>query len=272
MFFAPASITCFFSAVIRKNPLFSGSIGVGIALNIGAKAKALEREGVWVNGKKQDFPTVRYVIERLGGRGIEIEMDLPAGCGFGMSGASALATAFELNRVLNLGKSFFQLADLAHEAEVVNKTGLGDVVCQSFGGVVARKSAASPSKALVDRFFWNEELDILILGSISTEEILKNVEIRKRIDRAGKECLARFLKKPTLENLFEQSKSFCIEAGIDDELLDIVEAVEVYGGKASVVMLGRAVFASKGFDVLKEFGKPLKAAISPCGLSRVFKT
>ncbi len=267
-FFAPASITCFFSTVIGDNPLLSGSLGVGITLNIGVRAKVSKKKGIWVNGEQWDFPTVRYVIERLNcDSGVEIIMDVPAGCGFGMSGASALSAAFELNRAFNLGKSFLQLADIAHEAEVINKTGLGDVVCQSYGGVVVRKTAASPSKASIDRFLWDEELDLLILGSISTESILGDTRIRERINKIGRSCLSEFLKKPTLENLFDQSKRFSVETGlIDDELMDIVEAVESVGGKASMVMLGKAVFAYNGFDALKEFGKPFKAAIDLCGV------
>jgi pantoate kinase len=270
MMFAPANITCFFSTVIRRNPLLSGSIGVGITLNVGTRVKA-EKKGIRVNGKLLEFPTVRYVVEKLAcNSGVDIEMDVPAGCGFGMSGASALATAFELNRDLNLGKSFFQLADLAHEAEVVNGTGLGDVVCQSYGGVVVRKTAASPSRALVDRFLWNANFDILILGSISTEKTLKDLRMRKCINKIGRNCTVEFLKKPTLENLFTQSKHFSIETGIiDDEMLDIVEAVEAAGGMASMVMLGRTVFAYMGFEALKEFGKPFKAAIDHCGVRAI---
>lgn len=267
-FFAPASITCFFSTVIGDNPLLSGSLGVGITLNIGVRAKVSKKKGIWVNGQQWDFPTVRYVVERLNcDSGVEISMDVPAGCGFGMSGASALSTAFELNRAFNLGKSFLQLADIAHEAEVINRTGLGDVVCQSYGGVVVRKTAASPSKASIDRFLWDEELDLLVLGSISTEEVLKDVKMREQINRIGKNCLSEFLKNPTLENLFEQSKRFSVETGLmDSELMDIVEAVEAAGGKASMVMLGKAVFAYNGFDALKEFGEPFKAAIDSCGV------
>jgi pantoate kinase len=266
-FFAPASITCFFSTVIKDDPLLSGSVGVGITLNVGVKAK-VSKSGIRVNGQQWEFPTVQYVIEKLGcDAGVEISMDVPAGCGFGMSGASALSTAFELNRAFNLGKSFLQLADIAHEAEVVSRTGLGDVVCQSYGGVVVRKTAASPSKSIIDRFLWDYELDFLVMGSISTEEVLKDDKIRERINRTGRKCLSEFLKKPSLENLFDLSKKFSIETGLmDDDLVDVVEAVEADGGKASMVMLGKAVFAYNGFNALKEFGEPFRATIDPCGV------
>jgi pantoate kinase len=205
----------------------------------------------------------------LGFKGeIKIDMDFPAGCGFGMSGASALASAFAINEALNLNRSFFELADLAHNAEVINRTGLGDVVTQSFGGVVVRKSASCPSKCVVDRFLWNIDLDILIMGELPTEQILSDFSLDK-IAEIGRECLKEFLRKPTVETLFKQSKSFALKTGlmdVDSAIVDAVEAVESSGGLASMVMLGRAVFAMNG-EVLREFdGIYLKIKIDHCGV------
>ena len=59
---------------------------------------------------------------------------LPLGYWFGISGASALATAYALNRLLKLKKSNKELAIIAHIAEVESKTGLGDVTNQYYWG------------------------------------------------------------------------------------------------------------------------------------------
>ncbi len=271
MFFSPASITCFFSPSIENDPLGSGSLGVSLALNRGVRvsAKPSSELSVIVNGEVWNFPTVRTVAQQMGFEGeIRIEMDFPAGCGFGMSGASALASAFEINEVLNLNRSFFELSDLAHKAEVINRTGLGDVVTQSFGGVVVRKSASCPSKCVVDRFLWNIDLDVLIMGELPTEQILSDFSLR-RIAEIGRESLKEFLRKPTVESLFKQSKSFAIKTGLidlDSAVKDAVEAVESSGGLASMVMLGKAVFAVKG-EVLKDFkGRYLKVKVDHCGV------
>jgi|Deesub1362B_J571_1020462.scaffolds.fasta_scaffold00349_16 pantoate kinase len=269
-FFAPASITCFFSAKFDEKPFFSGSTGVGVTLDLGARVKIVGKD-VTVNGRKWDFPTVNYVIKKLGcDCGVEISMDVPAGCGFGMSGASALATAFEINRVFELNKTFFELADLAHEAEITCRTGMGDVLCQCLGGVVVRRMAGAPSKAFFDRLLWNYELDFLILESISTEEILQNHEKIEKINRFGEQCLKKFLEKPDFKNLFLISREFSEKTGfLDDEVREIVDRVEAEGGMASMVMLGRVVFAYNGFDVLKDYGKPFKANISQYGLENL---
>ena len=147
MIFAPASITCIFSPHVESDPRRSGSVGVGFTISKGLTAEESSR--TTINGEEWSFPTLDYVVERVGLKGVKIESELPFGCGFGMSGAAALAAA-------NLGDMYYiDAADLAHIAEVRNFTGLGDVVTQTFGGLVVRKNAACPSMAKLERFFWD---------------------------------------------------------------------------------------------------------------------
>jgi len=270
-FFSPSSITCFFSVHQRENPLLSGSTGVGINLEVGATAKISDKAGVFVNGERRDFPTVEYVMKKLCvNAGIEIKMDVPAGCGFGMSAASALASAFEINKALNLNRTFFELADLAHEAEIACRTGMGDVVCQTYGGVIARVKAGSPSICKFNKFNWNEELDFLVIGGIKTERVLGDERKIQSINRYGEVCLNEFLRKPEMENLFHLSKKFSEKTGLlDDEIRTIIEDIESRGGFASMVMLGRSIFAYNGYDVLKEYGEPFRARISQFGVREI---
>ncbi|WP_456467860.1 pantoate kinase [Archaeoglobus sp.] len=260
MIFAPASITCIFSPQIFDDPKNSGSIGVGFTINLGVEARKGNR--ITINGEDWSFSTLDYVIESVELDGAEIKADLPFGCGFGMSGAAALTVAM-------LGDlPYIKAADLAHEAEVVNLTGLGDVVTQTFGGIVVRKNAACPSLASVERFCWDKTLDFLILGEISTKDVISDDLKRKRIGDAGKKWTKEFLKKPTFENLFFCSNKFAEETGLAELVGDVVEAVESSGGMAGMVMLGKAVFAWNGFDALKEFGEPFRAKIDSCGVRR----
>lgn len=261
MIFAPASITCIFSPHISDKPKSSGSIGVGFTINLGVAARESVR--TTINKEEWSFSTLDYVIEKVGLEGVEIKSDLPFGCGFGMSGAVALAVAM-------LGDlPYIKAADLAHEAEVVNLTGLGDIVTQTYGGVVVRKNAACPSLASVEKFCWSENLDFLILGEISTKDTISDDLKRKKISEAGKIWTKEFLKKPTIENLFVCSNKFAEETGLVEFVKDVVEAVESSGGRAGMVMLGRAVFAINGYEALKEFGEPFKAKIDSCGVRRI---
>ncbi|MET1124420.1 MAG: pantoate kinase [Archaeoglobaceae archaeon] len=256
MIFVPSSITCIFSPQIGEKAADSGSVGVGFTIDIGVLAE--RADGVWVNGKQVSFPTVEHVVERLGLSGVKIDAQLPFGCGFGMSGASALAAA-ALAEI-----SLIEAADLAHEAEVANLTGLGDVATQTFGGVVVRKNAACPSRLIFERFHFAAELDFLILGELPTREFLR--ERARDVREEGRRWTKEFLKLPTLENLFRCSLNFAKATGLLEEVADVVEAVQSGGGAASMIMLGKAVFAYKGFEALKEFGEPFKARIDCCGV------
>ena len=265
MTFAPASITAFFSPRIRRDPKKSGSLGVGIALNEGVTAEKSNEDGVYLNGRRVEFPTVEYVLKKLGLKGVNLKTKLPLSCGLGLSGASALATAF-----LSGESDYFFLCDLAHEAEVLNRTGLGDVVTQSYGGVVARISEGSPSLANVKKFFFSEVIDVLVLGKIDTAEFLSSYSL-KEISMIGERCLKEFLKKPTLDNLFDLSKRFALETGLGDDLKDVIEAVEASGGKASMAMLGKTVFAVNGRSAFEEFdGFIFSARIRNCGVDANF--
>lgn len=239
--------------------------------DMGARATVSQEAGIRVNGVTWNFPTVEYVIEELGCEcGVDIVMDFPAECGFGMSGASALATALEIDQAFNLKKSFFELADLAHEAEVVCKTGMGDVVCQCYGGVVVRKKPGAPSRAIVDRFLWDIEFDLLILGPISTRSLLEDEERVNRTNKLGENCVDDFLSDPQIGNLFRLSRVFASETGLLDSKLEyIIEEVESAGGMASMGMLGRAVFAVNGFDILQDYGDVLRVPLSHYGVRRV---
>jgi pantoate kinase len=261
MIFAPASITCIFSPHVDSNPKNSGSIGVGFTIERGLQASPSRK--TTINGEEWNFPTLDDVLEKVGLEGVEIKASLPFGCGFGMSGAAALATAV----LGNLG--YIEAADIAHVAEVENFTGLGDVVTQTFGGVVVRKSAACPSRAELERFFWNAEFDFVVMGEISTKDVIGDELKRRRIGEAGKRWTKEFLKKPTLENLFHCSNGFARETGLLELVGDAVEAVESAGGKAAMVMFGKTVFAVNGFEALKEFGEPFKARLDCCGVRRL---
>ena len=265
MIFAPASITCIFSPHVGEDARSSGSIGVGFTIERGLYASPSTK--TTINGESWSFSTLNDVLKKVGLEGVEINASLPFGCGFGMSGAAALATAAVAASSGSL--SYIEAADIAHIAEVENFTGLGDVVTQAFGGVVVRKNAACPSRANLERFYWDVTFDFVVMGEISTKEIIGDDLKRKTIGEAGKRWTKEFLSRPTLENLFHCSNGFAREAGLLELVGDVVEAVESYGGRAGMVMLGKTVFAVNGYEALKEFGEPFRAKLDCCGVRRV---
>ncbi len=269
MTFVSGSVTAIFSPFIHEKPEKSGSYGVGFTIDRGVYARFTEKNGIFLNGEKVSITPVEIVLKELDGNGIELSTELPISCGFGLSGASALACGIEINAKKDLSLPLSEIADLAHKAEVMSRTGLGDVVTQFHGGVVARIKPGNPSSSKVERFLVSKKIDFLVLGKISTKNILEDEIKRNRVKKSGKKYLKEFLKKPDIDNLFICSKHFAIESGLmDDEVMDVIEAVESSGGIASMVMLGKAVFAFNGEKAFEDFrGQKFSAKITTCGIN-----
>ncbi|RJS70839.1 MAG: hypothetical protein CW694_06645 [Candidatus Syntrophoarchaeum sp. WYZ-LMO15] len=260
---APSHITGFFSIHREQDPLVSGSCGCGIVLEAGCNVIASfwgEFE-ILVNGTEVDARTTMRVVRMLSDRPVRVECyhQTPIGAGFGASAASALASAFALNELLNLGRSGVELSQIAHIAEVEEMTGLGDVVAASRGGVVIRKRPGAPGVGEIDTIpSCDYKVFYLVLGNLSTREILGDRDTVRAINHAGRVALREILKKPTFSRFMELSRNFARETGLlSDRARNVIEAVESVGGMASMAMLGDVVFAVGGErvrSVLEEFG------------------
>jgi len=223
-----------------------GSRGCGLTLGSGVTTR------VEVGGSDdppcpiyRTCPTVESVVSRLATPpcAIHSRSAIPIGAGFGASGAGALSAAFSLNYAFSLNLTKDQLTEVAHIAEVENKTGLGDVVAQSIGGVIIRRTPGASGRLNRIRtdgreVFW------VVFDKISTKEVLNDPGVAERINSVGIESLRELLKNPTIENFMLQSKRFAAETGLmSDSVSDAVDAVEAAGGMASQAMLGDSVFA-----------------------------
>lgn len=269
--FVPSHITGFFAAMRQDSPMLSGSIGCGLNLTLGATT-IIERSDemqIYLNRELSDAPVSRYVLDKLTKSPVKVmtQLDMPLGSGFGASGAGALGCAYALNSCFDLGMMANQIAAVAHSAEVVNRTGLGDVIAQNTGGLVVRLEPGAPGIGRVDRIpVPSLEVNYVVRGPISTREVLSDERAMKEINSAGIASLKELLAKPTLEEFMRLSRRFTSQIGIaSDWALDAIEAVEAAGGMASMIMLGDSVFAIGGGEALAEFGKVGSTNISHRG-------
>jgi pantoate kinase len=269
--FAPAHISGIFIIDIRKDPALSGSIGCGICLENGAitKVRPSDETIIKINGTIFEAATTLSAIKSLTSKPVLVEtiLDIPVGCGFGASGAGALSAALALNEALSLDLTLKDLAGAAHCAEVTNMTGLGDVTGMTFGGIVVRKKAGAPFIGIIDKIPCSDnKISWVSFSEISTKSVLTDELKKNSINKAGKSKLKELLKKPTLENLFLQSRGFATEIGLmSPKVKDAIEAVEAKGGLASQAMLGDTVFAMNDNGALLEFGEVHESRISHAG-------
>ncbi|MDY7083352.1 MAG: pantoate kinase [Halobacteria archaeon] len=254
--FAPGHITGFFSAVHHDDPLETGSLGAGIVIDDGVHVKVEQASETIVvtEGERVEFPTVERVLGMLDVEArVEVESNVPVGCGFGASGAATLATALAANELFELGHDRNQVVAAAHVAEVKEGTGLGDVVPQSLGGVVTRVEAGAPEIGTFGQIdFEDTTVEYTAFGGLDTAEVLGDEGVMEKVNTAGESALDGLLKEPSLDELLDLSWEFALETGLATERVqDEVGKVRREGGKASMAMLGETAFGVGTEDVLE---------------------
>ena len=261
--FAPGNISCVFKVIPHADPARMHSLGMGFTITEGVEVIVSEHHETEVlfNGERINFPTVRAVVNRLtqnsriAGVKVDLTSPLPLGCGFGLSGAASLATAYALNEFLSARKDNEALAMIAHIAEVKNRTGLGDVCSQYHGGCLVKLQEGSPLTA--DRLSIGEQpIYYRYFGPIQTSEVLGNKEQTTRINRAADvalRTLQTLTNAKSTDNLFNAcfavSKQFSVESGLlsDTRVIETITGIEAEGGVASMIMLGNGVFSTHPF-------------------------
>jgi len=260
--FAPGNISCVFKIIPHVDPSRMHSLGMGFTVREGVRATlspAGETE-VFFNGRPMDFPTVRGALARLSAPPLRVELEtpLPLSCGFGLSGAAALAASHAADALLGLGRSREELALAAHVAEVEQLTGLGDVCNQHHGGCLLKLTPGQPLAA--SRLAVPEQpIYYRHFGPILTRQVLGDPARRERINRAADQALDLLrgqVDRPQvdLEGCIRQARSFAAQSGLlaDGQVVEAIARIEAEGGAASMIMLGNAVFSNRPFDQAQE--------------------
>jgi len=270
--FAPANISCIFKVYKHKNPRLAGSLGLGFTLSEGAvvTVKKANSTNIVFNNKKVDMPTVFDVARALTTQNILITINtkLPLGCGFGISGAAALATAYAVNKLLDLRKTKKELAIIAHTKEVKNKTGLGDVANQFFGGVIFKKKPSS-NFSVIKIPLKEKTVYCRVFSPLSTKNVLNNNNLLVRVDNAAKESLGEIANELseknvlTLSKILSISKQFAVSSGLlkEKDVIQSIEEIEKKGGKSTMIMLGNAVVSNTPFAGATKFFLSQKGAM-----------
>ncbi len=183
---------------------------------------------------------------------ITTECRLPIGAGFGMSAAALLAVTTAVNRLHNLSLSEGEVAALAHEAEVVHRTGLGDVAACRGGGFVCRKGPGIDAE-IVRHYEPGATIAAVTLGPLSTASVLSSPGQMEAIRAAFPEGCPE-----TLEELLQFSRRFAEKSGlISPDVRSVLAACDEAGVLASMTMLGNGVFAygDTAKETLAAFGE-----------------
>ena len=262
--FCPGHVTAlFYAPEPGPTPEGTGSRGAGFCISLGARV-AVEAMPAYMNevspmegsrvppvmatalsGYLQRSPSPTAL--RVG-----LELELPVGQGFGMSGAMTFAALVAADAQLHLaGGDVEVLLAHAHSAEVEHSTGLGDVIAQARGGIDVRWRQGLPPAGRVEHVRQQAEL-LLAWGDepLHTRTVLTDPEARRRLRAACVPRLEGLQGEPDIAWLLRAGRGFAEEAGLmGDQVKRMVDICDRHGG-ASQVMLGNSVFATGDLDAM----------------------
>ncbi len=258
--FVPGHITGIFRIYDDcEDPLKCGSLGAGFSICAGTLTKVhLQHSSenqidVTYNNQVIEAPVTKTVVnDMLTEYDVQAHVtvshisDLPIGVGFGASGAGSFGTALALGRILDINMDGTTAAQYAHRAEVVNRTGLGDVIAQTVGGIEIRTRPGAPGVGEVMLLPHPGDLQVVLAGrqGIETKDVLTDPDARASINETGDQIITQLLSKPSLESLIASSKEFAESIGL---MTPRVEAAlkDLWDSgfeNSSMVMLGDSVF------------------------------
>jgi len=261
--FCPGHISGYFRRVDGESVAATGSIGAGIVISEGVTATVtpadalsisvwrMEESGNRVQYSRSSQP-LEYILKKIGVTvSVTTECHLPIGAGFGLSAAALLATLTAVNQSNDLKMTPRDIAALAHEAEVVHRTGLGDVAACQGGGRVVRNGPGIDA-AIARSFDLPEPLYAVSFGPISTPSVLGSQE---QMDRVA----AAFPPGPPEDagDFFRISRLFAEKSGLlTREAGEVIRNCADNNIPASMTMLGNGVFAygRKARDILSASG------------------
>jgi len=267
--FAPGHITGFFKAEVEQTrPELKGSIGAGFSIKEGVTTKvkvtSSEQPGfkITVTGYKSDNTQVSdYVAKeflKLAKHNyfLDIVHDsaIPVGYGLGSSGAVALSLAFALNKALGTNLSRTQVGQIAHNAEIHCKTGLGTVLSSYHGGFEIRTKHGAPGIGSLRKIHSDYIAIVICFSPISTKKII-GTELSK-INGLGGKMVSRLLKTRNQMEFLDMSLEFAKYVDvITPTMQQVIDDLKKHGFKCGVAMFGETVFtlvsASKKFQVLE---------------------
>ena len=261
--FSPGHITAIFSIrdTESDNILEQGSIGTGFSVTEGVLTEVetfpseTKSVKIFINEKLVDAPVSKSIADYfldLIENNITITLkhwiNLPIGAGFGCSGAGALSASFALNENLGLNLPKDKCGQIAHIAEVKNRTGLGDVIASFYGGFEIRVKPGAPGIGKIKKIPLTKDFSVICAtgGILETKKVLSDISLRKKIIEAGNNYLKQITDNDsiTINEIIRMARDFSFKTGLmSSEIKKVLQSLKRAGfGNSSMIMLGKSIF------------------------------
>ena len=286
--FCPGHITGFFKAEVeQKRPELQGSLGAGFCIKEGVttSVKVINSEKPDFKIKVTGYPTdntqvSEFVINeffKLVKENVFVDVEhhiaIPVGYGLGSSGAVALSLAFALNKALKTNLARTQVGQIAHNAEIYCKTGLGTVLSSYYGGFEIRTKYGAPGIGSLKKLSNNSSVILICFSPISTKKFLKNK--LQRVNGLGGKMVNKLIKSRDYLEFLDMSLEFAKYVRvITPKMDDVINDLQNNGIKCGVAMFGETVFTlvpksreDQVMEILKKYdGIVIKSRIDKTGV------
>jgi len=255
--FCPAHLTGFFKAEVEhKKPEQMGSLGAGFSIKDGVtttvNAEPSEKNHFQINvsGYETDNTDVSEFVIKEFFKQVEQnysvivhhDIAVPIGYGLGCSGAVALSLSFALDKALDTKLSKEQIGKIAHKAEVLCKTGLGDVIGSFHGGFELRTKAGAPGIGTLEKINTHSKVIIVCFSPVSTKKFLdENLSI---INGLGGKMVDRLVQTKDCNEFQDMSVEFAKYIRVMTPKMDsVISELNKIGVKCGVALFGETIFS-----------------------------
>lgn len=252
--FAPAHVTGVFSpAAVSRDPRGRGSIGAGVVLDAGVRARVAlapaRRPAVVVRAVPRgpmpisEETAVRLLGDRPFALTVHLLHDVPIGQGFGTSAAGALATALAVARLLDLPRA--RAIEVAHLADLFGGGGLGGVAAILGGGLEVRERPGIPPRGRIRHLPFPRPVLLGVTGRpIPSPRLLTDAVFLDRVRAASAGALDRLGARPTPAAFLAEAERFTDEMGFAPApLARLIRGLRSDGARAAQAMFGHSFFA-----------------------------
>ena len=254
----PAAITNFFEISYNSSPHPKGATGGGYILSKGTRSEATYSPGgsvevlTRVNGDSSyNARTTRKAVLLLmasnssspGTIKVDQTVETPIGSGFGASAASATSAVYAAAAAVRVDAPKRDLALFAHQAEILEQTGLGTVsVVFDEVGAGAITVPGEPGEARFVTVPVPKETRVVtaFIAPYNKKDALSSRPVSERINRLGRGSLEAFLSDPSLDTLAREGEKFSSALGLESvEVKKLIALAKSSGARyASQNMIG----------------------------------
>jgi pantoate kinase len=256
--FSPAHITGFFKAELDQTarPEMQGSLGAGFSIQEGVTTTVEVQDSefsdhsITISGYQPDNTQVsEFVISEFlknmqGSYFLKIHHDIkvPVGYGLGCSAAVALSLAYALNSAFRTNYTKEQLGMMAHNAEVMCRTGLGDVLASYHGGFEIRVKGGAPGIGQIKKISSESYSAIMICFSpISTKQFLK--DRLASINGLGGKMVNKLVQTKNIDQFHDYSIEFANYVDIiTPKMKSVIDDLKQNGIRCGVALFGETIF------------------------------